>query len=408
MFAKDISIFDFTYTLDPSRIAHHPVAERDSSKLLVYRNQQITEDIYRNIDNYLPASSLLVLNDTRVVEARLLFQKPSGGMIEIFCLEPHAQYKDITTAMTERSSVMWMCLIGGASKWKSGQLLQQTIDTNNHTFVLTARFIDKKDDRFTIELSWSATELTFAEVLHLAGNIPLPPYIKRSAEAVDAERYQTTYANADGSVAAPTAGLHFTKEIFDRLRARNITTAFLTLHVGAGTFKPVKADRMLEHEMHAEFIDVTLNSVKNIIEKLNSDIVAVGTTSLRTLESLYWLGVKTINNIGLIPDQLRLEQWDAYELANDSSPDAALQSLINWMERNDLTKLVTTTRLLIVPGYNFKIVTGLVTNFHQPQSTLLLLVAAFIGEDWRKVYDHALNNNFRFLSYGDGCLFLRH
>jgi S-adenosylmethionine:tRNA ribosyltransferase-isomerase len=407
---KNISIHYYTYSLPEERIAKYPLAERDASKLLVYKEGEIAEDSYKNISHHIPSNSLLIFNNTKVVEARLLFQKPTGGVIEIFCLEPHEQYADITTAMLQKGKVLWQCLVGGVSKWKTGQLLEKKITQSDREIILYASYIEKRNDSFIIELSWSPTELSFAEVLHYAGAIPLPPYIKRAVEEADSERYQTVYAHFDGSVAAPTAGLHFTDSIFQTLKEKNILTDFVTLHVGAGTFKPVKADTMQEHEMHAEFIDVSRTTIENIVDNLDNNIIAVGTTSLRTIESLYWLGVKE----SLVRSQesgvehyrqLSLSQWEAYELAkeNISSKDALL-ALLHWMDKNKLERLVAKTQILIAPGYEFKIVKGLITNFHQPQSTLLLLVAALIGEDWKKVYDYALQNDFRFLSYGDGSL----
>ncbi len=407
---KNISIHDFTYSLPEERIAKYPLTERDASKLLIYKEGEIVEDVYRSITHHIPENSLLIFNNTKVVEARLLFQKPTGGVIEIFCLEPHEQYADITTAMLQKGKVLWQCLVGGVSKWKTGQLLEKKIKQSGKEIILQASYIEKRNDSFIIELSWSPTELSFAEVLHYAGAIPLPPYIKRAVEEADSERYQTVYAHFDGSVAAPTAGLHFTDTIFKKLKDKNILTGFVTLHVGAGTFKPVKADIMQEHEMHAEFIDVSRTTIENIVDNLDNNIIAVGTTSLRTIESLYWLGVKqslVISRESGVDTykQLSLLQWEAYELSekNISAKDA-LQSLLNWTKENKLERIVAKTQILIAPGYEFKIVKGLVTNFHQPQSTLLLLVAALIGDDWRKVYDYALQNDFRFLSYGDGSL----
>ncbi len=293
---------------------------------------------------------------------------------------------------------------------KQGKLLEKKIKQGDKEIILNASYIEKRNDSFIIELSWSPAELSFAEILHYAGAIPLPPYIKRAVEEADAERYQTVYAHFDGSVAAPTAGLHFTDTIFKNLKEKNISTDFVTLHVGAGTFKPVKAETMQEHEMHAEFIDVSKTTIENIIKNLDNNIIAVGTTSLRTIESLYWLGVKQSlvgsRESGVEPDRLLLlSQWEAYEL-NEKNITAkeALLALLNWMDENKLERLVAKTQILIAPGYQFKIVKGLITNFHQPQSTLLLLVAALIGNDWRKVYDYALQNDFRFLSYGDGSL----
>ncbi|MBC7875091.1 MAG: S-adenosylmethionine:tRNA ribosyltransferase-isomerase [Ferruginibacter sp.] len=421
---KHISIKDYTYSLPEERIARYPLAERDASKLIIYREGVIAEDIYKNISHHIPGNSLLVFNNTKVVEARLLFQKPTGGSIEIFCLEPHEQYADITTAMLHREKVLWQCLVGGVSKWKAGQLLQKKINRGDKEIILTAGYIDKRPGSFIIELSWTPPELSFTEVLHAAGAIPLPPYIKRAAEAADADRYQTVYAHCDGSVAAPTAGLHFTSTIFEKFKEKNIQPDYLTLHVGAGTFKPVKSEIIQDHQMHAEWMDVSKKTIENILKNIGNNIIAVGTTSLRTIESLYWLGVKKSGEGRREAGDGRREagdgsresgggrrkteellQWEAYELADRNiHVKDALQSLLEWMEINKMDRLVTRTQLLIAPGYSFKIVKGLVTNFHQPQSTLLLLVAAFIGKDWISVYDHALQNDFRFLSYGDGCL----
>ena len=408
----NLSIKDFTYYLPEDRIAKYPLQERDASKLLVYQDAKITEDIYKNLHVHLPSDSLLIFNDTKVIEARLLFQKVTGGVIEIFCLEPHERYGDITVAMNQHDKVLWQCLIGGASKWKNGQLLEKTIDLAKK-IILRATYVEKKPDSFVIEFSWDDHSLTFAEVLHHAGAIPLPPYIKRAAETSDAERYQTIYAHHEGSVAAPTAGLHFTENVFDKLRSKNIKTDFVTLHVGAGTFKPVKSKTMEGHEMHAEFINVSKQTLENVLKNLSKNIIAAGTTSLRTLESLYWLGVKlsmgnmqwSMTNENLI----ELGQWECYDLEKmNIEPVQALEALIDWMQKENRERLIAKTRILIAPPYQTRIAKALITNFHQPQSTLLLLVAALIKEDWRKVYDHALRNNFRFLSYGDGCLLWMH
>lgn len=294
MHPKFLSIKDFTYSLPESRIANYPLAQRDVSKLLIYKDGNIREDIYQNLADHIPPGSLLIFNNTRVVEARLLFQKTTGGIIEIFCLEPHEQYPDISTAMLQTGHVWWQCLVGGASKWKRGQVLEKKIKSGNKDITLNAAYIGKRNESFIIGLSWSPPQLSFAEILHYAGAIPLPPYIKRAVEAKDAERYQTIYANLDGSVAAPTAGLHFTEHVFTQLEKKNIQKEFLTLHVGAGTFKPVKTETIESHEMHAEYIDVSKHTISNILQQLPKTIVAVGTTSLRTIESLYWLGVKEL------------------------------------------------------------------------------------------------------------------
>jgi len=403
---RTLSIKDFTYSLPEERIAKYPLAERDASKLLIYKDGKIAEGIYRNIADHIPTNSLLVFNDTKVIEARLLFQKATGGVIEIFCLEPHHQYPDITTAMLQHEKVLWHCLIGGASKWKRGQILEKKIAYKSNELVLNARYIAKADDSFIVELSWNEPSISFAEVLHLFGAIPLPPYIKREAEKSDTERYQTVYAHYEGSVAAPTAGLHFTETVFNTLKEKNIQKDFVTLHVGAGTFKPVKADVMQEHEMHAEHFTVSKSLIQNVIDHLDKNIIAVGTTSLRTLESLYWLGVRSLMVNGEWSNEIA--QWEVYDHAGQMiSPKEALHNLIKWMDEKDLNTLTAKTQIIIAPGYQFKIVNGLVTNFHQPQSTLLLLVAAFIGNDWKRVYDDALQDNFRFLSYGDGSLLWR-
>jgi S-adenosylmethionine:tRNA ribosyltransferase-isomerase len=397
---QNLSIRDFTYVLPEERIAKYPLAERDASKLLIYDNGKISEDIYKNIDKHLPKDTLLIFNDTKVVEARLLFQKNTGGVIEIFCLEPHEQYGDITIGMSQKKKVLWQCLIGGASKWKHGQVLEKRIKDRESEIVLQARFIEKRSDSFIIEFIWNV-DISFAEVLHDAGVIPLPPYIKREPEQSDGERYQTIYAHYAGSVAAPTAGLHFSKNILEKLTAKNIKTDFVTLHVGAGTFKPVKTETIKDHEMHSEFINISKKTIENIFQNLSGHIMPVGTTSLRTIESIYWLGAKIKSgqtNISLIT------QWEPYDHSLNVSAKEALQSLLDFMSNKKMERLFTKTQIIIAPSYKFKIANALITNFHQPQSTLLLLVAAFIGRDWKMVYDYALENNFRFLSYGDGCL----
>ena len=411
MHPKNLSIADFTYLLPEDRIADYPLSERDASRLLVYKHGNITEDVYKNIAAHIPENSFLVFNNTKVVEARLLFQKPTGGVIEIFCLDPHEQYADITTAMSQHGKVLWQCLVGGASKWKHGQVLKKIITAHHKEILLEAVFKEKRADSFIIELSWTPEQLSFAELLHHAGAIPLPPYIKRKAETSDNERYQTIYAQQEGSVAAPTAGLHFTNHIFKKLHEKNIQTGFVTLHVGAGTFKPVKSETLEAHEMHAEFIDVSKEMIETILQNLNNNIIAVGTTSLRTIESLYWLGVKARKaelRSGIQSGQrsdIQLSQWESYDMIDENIPvKEALHALLSWMEKNNTKKLIAKTQIIIAPGYKLKIAKALITNFHQPQSTLLLLIASLIGNDWRKVYDYALQNGFRFLSYGDGCL----
>ncbi|WP_018614969.1 S-adenosylmethionine:tRNA ribosyltransferase-isomerase [Segetibacter koreensis] len=402
---KNLTISDYTYDLPSERIAKYPLEERDKSKLLVYKNREIITSVYRQLDEFLPVETLMIFNNTKVIEARLLFQKPTGAVIEIFCLEPDDKYADITTAMLQKGKVTWKCLIGGASKWKHGMVLKKIITGVGGGVILEAAIVDRLADCFIIELNWNPAELSFAEVLHLAGFMPLPPYLHRDVEEEDKSRYQTIYAKFDGSVAAPTAGLHFTDTVFEKLAAKNIKKEFVTLHVGAGTFKPVKSERLNEHEMHAEFIEVTANAIENLIKYTDKTIVAVGTTSLRTIESLYWMGVKLIAQPNATVDEISVKQWDPYEIAKDEilAKDALL-SLHAWLIKNKLTRLITKTQILIAPGYTLKIAKGIITNFHQPQSTLLLLIAAIVGSEWKKIYEYALNNDFRFLSYGDGCL----
>jgi S-adenosylmethionine:tRNA ribosyltransferase-isomerase len=401
MHPRELRIEDYTYELPDERIARHPLKERDASKLLIYNKGSISEDIYRNIASHMPAETLMVFNQTKVVHARLLFKKETGGVIEVFCLEPHRQYPDVQTAMLQRKKVWWKCLVGGASKWKHGMAL--TIKNEQPAFTLSATIAEQEPGSFTIELTWD-NDMTFAEVLHHAGKVPLPPYLRRDVEVADEARYQTIYAKEEGSVAAPTAGLHFTDDVLESFKGKGIDTGFVTLHVGAGTFIPVKAETMEGHDMHAEWIDVDVDTIHQLIASLEKGIVVVGTTSMRTLETLYWIGVKLLQHT--LPDfsGIAITQWEPYELKQDIPAAHALKTLVDWMLQNHQSKLVTRTQILIAPGYEPRIVKGLVTNFHQPNSTLLLLVAAMIGDNWKKVYDYAMNNDFRFLSYGDGCL----
>lgn len=404
MHPKDISIADYTYHLPEEKIAKYPLPERDNSKLLVFRNGQIETSVYKNLSAFLPEHTTLVFNNTKVVEARLLFEKSTGSIIEIFCLEPDERYADITSAMLQKNKVYWKCLVGGAKKWKEAFLSKMIVYENNK-IELTAAIVEKRNDYFLIEFNWNNTELAFAEILHAAGVIPLPPYLHRTAEDKDKETYQTIYAKHDGSVAAPTAGLHFTENLMHDLSKKNIQPLYVTLHVGAGTFKPVKAATMQEHEMHAEFIDVTKTAIEQLIN--SKTIVATGTTSLRTIESLYWMGVKVIANLKLTNlklEDISIQQWDAYELPQDVSKQSALEALINWMTANSLDRIICKTQIIIAPGYTLKVAEGLITNFHQPQSTLLLLIAAIVGNEWKTIYNYALTNEFRFLSYGDGSL----
>lgn len=404
MHPTNILIQDYTYHLPDENIAKYPLPQRDESKLLVYKNEAITETVYKNLEEYLPENSLLIFNNTKVVEARLLFEKNTGSTIEIFCLEPHEQYADITTAMLTKQKVLWKCLVGGAKKWK-----EEWLTKKYKSFELKAKIVQKLNDYFLIEFVWS-NNLSFAEVLHEVGIIPLPPYLNRNTEINDATTYQTVYAKHDGSVAAPTAGLHFTENLLQKLSEKKIQQQFVTLHVGAGTFKPVKTETLANHEMHSEFIDVDYNLIETLLSNNFSKTIAVGTTSLRTLETLYWMGVKVIlqeNQPSLSAIELNsllIQQWDVYKLPQNITKQQALQTLLSWMEIKNLQRIICKTQILIAPPYQLKVVDGLITNFHQPQSTLLLLISAFVGNHWKKIYNYALEKNFRFLSYGDGCL----
>ncbi|GAB4094459.1 S-adenosylmethionine:tRNA ribosyltransferase-isomerase [Flaviaesturariibacter terrae] len=397
---NDLPISAFDYPLPDDRIAAFPLPERDASRLLVAESGRIDDRHFRDLPSLLPEGATLVVNDTRVIEARIFFQKPSGGVIELFCLEP-ARPAEMTAALQSEGPVQWRCLIGGASKWKPGQVLRKTLELRGAECVLEARFIAKEPEDFIVELQWTPA-LPFAEVLHAAGAIPLPPYIRRAAQTADSERYQTIFARNEGSVAAPTAALHFTESVTAALEAKGIRRVPVTLNVGAGTFRPVKSETIGGHPMHGEYFQVSRESLRALID--SKTIIAVGTTSLRTLESLYWLGVKTAAAGSL---QTELGQWEAYELTGSMSYAESLQVLWNILEQEGFDTLYGRTSLLIRPGYRFRSADALVTNFHQPKSTLILLVAAFIGEAWRDVYQHALDGGYRFLSYGDSSLLWR-
>lgn len=399
----DISILDYTYDLPEDRIALHPLQQRDGSKLLIYQNGQMDETVFSSIANHIPAETLLVINNTKVINARIHFKKSTGASIEIFCLEPQGNINEYSTVMAATRSSTWKCLVGGAAKWKN-ETLEKNISINNEPVLLKAEMLEKLSEAYNIHLSWTPAHYSFAAVIEAAGDTPLPPYIKRKTDAEDTSRYQTIFAKEEGSVAAPTAGLHFTQTIFEELKKKNVERANVTLHVGAGTFKPVKAATMQEHEMHAEYIDVAIATIEQL-KNQPGKIAAVGTTSCRTIESLYWMGVKTLLDPSV--KDVSIKQWDVYTdpLSTTAiSKAAALTALIKWMTTNKLSSIFIQTQLMIAPGYRFRMADILITNFHQPQSTLLLLVAAAIGNDWKKMYDHALNNGFRFLSYGDGNL----
>ena len=405
---KNLSIKEFDYRLPDEQIAKYPLEKRDGSKLLVYRDNTITEDVFSNLNKHLTLNSFLVFNNTKVIEARLFFKKPTGTVVEIFCLEPAEKYADVTSAMLKTGTAMWKCLIGNAKKWKDEILSKKCIIGENE-INLSARKFRQQKDVCLVEFSWNDDSISFVEILHAAGVMPLPPYLHREAEKEDTQNYQTVYARKMGSVASPTAGLHFTKELLEKLKSQKINHDFITLHVGAGTFMPVKSETILQHEMHAEYFEVSKEFVGHLLNHISDNIIAVGTTSLRTLESLYWMAVKLIQisresqtNISI--EDILVKQWEPYKLPDHISCGEALQALLSWMEENRLDKLVGKTQIIIVPPYKLKIVKVLITNFHQPKSTLLLLVAAVIGDNWKKVYDYALSNNFRFLSYGDSSL----
>jgi len=394
---KEILIDDFDYNLPDDRIAKFPLPERDKSKLLVWKNGQITESSFRNISEFIPENALLVFNNTKVIQARLIFRKKTGAPIEIFCLEPH-EPSDYAQAFAQTQSCIWTCLVGNSKRWKEGKLEYATRGVR-----YTAERINRWGETQVIRFEWDNRDWTFADVLEKCGELPIPPYLNRKTEASDKETYQTVYSKIKGSVAAPTAGLHFTDAVFQSLQEKKISREELTLHVGAGTFKPVKSKTLEGHEMHSEWFSVKKSTIEQLIKK-EGQIFAVGTTSVRTLESLYYLGFILENNPSANPKELTIGQWTPYQESNSLSASAALRNLLNYLEINNLETLTTHTQILIAPGYSFKIVNGMITNFHQPKSTLLLLISAFVGGKWREIYDYALANDFRFLSYGDSSL----
>ena len=397
---QNIRIQDYCYNLPPDRIAKYPLENRDSSKLLIYKHNDISESVYASLDQYLPSGSVLFFNNTKVIPARLFFNTTDNKIIEIFCLEPISSNSDPYIELNKKASCKWKCIVGGAAKWKDTHAALY-----HNQITLKAEKIEKVNDAFIIQFTWEPSEKTFSEILEITGTIPIPPYLKRKTETIDVLRYQTIYAQNAGSVAAPTAGLHFTDSLLQKIKLKDCTIQSLTLHVGAGTFKPVKTSKMLEHQMHQEYIDVDLQTLKNLLASFNQSIIAVGTTSLRTLESLYWIGLKLHKNNNLSQSELEVKQWEPYENQNQSiTKKDAIQAIINYLNKTKLNSLCAKTGILIAPGYNFKIVNALITNFHQPESTLILLVAALVGQSWRTIYDYALEHNFRFLSYGDGSL----
>ena len=399
-----IYIDDFDYDLPDERIAKYPLQQRDASKLLLWRNGELSESRFSEIASFLPENSLLVCNNTRVIQARIVFHKTTGARIEVFCLEPLLP-SDYALSLSATGSCEWKCMVGNLKKWKEGAL-EQAILFDGKDVTFSAELMETEGNTHRIRFSWSDDTLSFSEILMLIGELPIPPYLHRKTEENDKKTYQTVYSKIEGSVAAPTAGLHFTPEVFDKLKSKNIETEELTLHVGAGTFQPVKSATIDTHTMHTETIAVPLETIRRIQRKLGN-IIAVGTTSVRTLESLYYIGKGPLNPPKGDLLNIQVSQWEPYEPCDDISVYQSLQNIIDYLEKNDLDTLHAETQILIKPGFQFRIINGMITNFHQPKSTLLLLVSAFVGGNWRKIYDYALSNDFRFLSYGDSSLLLK-
>ena len=404
MDTKQIRISEYNYQLPDERIAKFPIAERDHSKLLVYEHGQISDDVFYHLPKYLPKNSLMVFNNTKVIQARLHFRKETGALIEIFLLEPisPADYEQMFQTV---GSCSWSCLVGNLKKWKEGELTRQ-IDVNGQSFTLRASRRGEHGTGHQIDFEWDAQTVSFSEILEAVGELPIPPYLNRKTQESDKTTYQTVYSKIKGSVAAPTAGLHFTEKVLHEIDACGIDREELTLHVGAGTFKPVKSECIEGHEMHSEFISVRRQTLEKLLQH-DASAIAVGTTSVRTLESLYYIGLKLESSPDLSEDELHVSQWEPYEQKGASIPAAqAIQNIVEYLDRHQRSVLNTSTQIIIAPGYEYKIVKVLITNFHQPQSTLLLLVSAFLKGDWRRVYDYALSNDFRFLSYGDSSLLI--
>jgi S-adenosylmethionine:tRNA ribosyltransferase-isomerase len=399
---KNIKICDFTYDLPESKIAKYPLVERDNSKLLVWQNGAISETAFKYCNGFIPENACLVFNNTRVIHARLFFRKETGSKIEIFCLEP-VEPHDYQLAFQQKKQVVWKCMIGNSKKWKSG-ILTREIEISGEKIKFQAERISQDENTFQIQFNWDKA-VTFAEIIEHTGVLPIPPYLNRETEEADEETYQTIYAKIDGSVAAPTAGLHFTDSVLNKLQQKNIKTCEITLHVGAGTFQPVKSETIDGHTMHNEMVIIPKNTIEDFIHHQHK-IVAVGTTSVRSLESMYWLGLQIENN-SFNPKNPEVLQWEPYENQAEIGTKEAFQNIVDYLEKNGKDAIQFSTQIIILPGYNFKVIDGMFTNFHQPQSTLLLLISTFLGKDWRKVYEYALVNNFRFLSYGDSNLYLR-
>ncbi|MBQ8866950.1 MAG: S-adenosylmethionine:tRNA ribosyltransferase-isomerase [Bacteroidaceae bacterium] len=409
---KHIHIQAYNYPLPDERIAKYPLAQRDQSKLLIYRNGEVVEDTFTALPTFLPKGSLMVFNNTKVIQARMHFRKETGALIEIFCLEP-AHPSDYAQNFQQTEGCSWLCLVGNLKKWKEGTLTRQ-VEVKGSALTLSATRKENRETSHLIEFKWDNQGITFADILEAVGELPIPPYLNRATEEKDKETYQTVYSKIKGSVAAPTAGLHFTPQVLQALDAQGVEREELTLHVGAGTFKPVKSESIGGHEMHTEYISVRKQTIQRLMAH-QGEATAVGTTSVRTLESLYYMGVTLSNNPEATEKELHVHQWQPYEYAESVKRGEttalttmqALEHILNYMERNRLEVLHSSTQIIIAPGYNYHIVRRLVTNFHQPQSTLLLLVSAFVNGDWRRIYDYALSHDFRFLSYGDSSLLIR-
>lgn len=403
METKHIHISDYDYPLPEWRIAKFPVAERDHSKLLIYNHGEVCEDVFFNLPRYLPSGALMVFNNTKVIQARIHFRKATGALVEVFLLEPAApaDYEQMFQAVRQCS---WQCLIGNMKKWKDGELKREVV-VGKRRITLVASRGDAHGTSHTVNFRWDDTAVSFADLLDAVGELPIPPYLNRAAVASDNTTYQTVYSKIKGSVAAPTAGLHFTDEVLAAIDAAGIEREELTLHVGAGTFKPVKSVEIEGHEMHSEYISVRRETLERLMSH-GAHAIAVGTTSVRTLESLYYIGLRLSACPELAEEQLHVGQWEPYVVEATLSPMEAIGHVAAYLDRNNLATLHASTQIMIAPGYDYKIVNMLVTNFHQPQSTLLLLVSAFVNGDWRKVYDYALARDFRFLSYGDSSLLI--
>ena len=402
---KHIRISDFNYNLPDERIAKFPIAQRDHSKLLVYRHGEVSDDTFYHLPDYLPEGALMVFNNTKVIQARMHFRKETGALIEVFLLEP-ADPTDYELMFQLTSHCSWLCLIGNLKKWKEGTL-KRDFTIKGERLTLTATRRQMVGNSHWVDLEWNNANVTFAEILEEVGELPIPPYLNRNTEESDKTTYQTVYSKIKGSVAAPTAGLHFTEDVLHAIDEKGIDREEVTLHVGAGTFKPVKSEEIEGHEMHTEYICVRRETLEKLIAH-DAKAIAVGTTSVRTLESLYYMGCRLVRNPDLSERELHIDQWEPYEerAGEEIPPVEALKHLLDWLDRNHLPALHSSTQIIIAPGYEYKIVKMLVTNFHQPQSTLLLLVSAFVKGDWHKIYDYALTHDFRFLSYGDSSLLI--